>query len=151
MVRVYAKVRAAAMVAAGGLVVAAFLSSHDPEFPFASAWIAAVFHPQPQQRATVAPAPAAAAPGPRAYSPPPVPPRISADTATPKQRARRIPPRRKPMTPGALASTVLHLKPFSVETRYLSYAGYLRYLFHQKTGRWISLAEAAETLAVPRR
>ena len=44
-------------------------------------------------------------------------------------------------TPGPYAN-VKNLKPFSAETSYMSLAGYLRYVTHQKTSQWLTRLEA---------
>jgi len=44
-------------------------------------------------------------------------------------------------TPGPYAN-VTNLKPFSAETAYMSLAGYLRYLTHQRTNQWLTYTEA---------
>jgi hypothetical protein len=44
-------------------------------------------------------------------------------------------------TTGAYAD-VRNLKPFSAETDHMSLAGYLRYLTHQRTSRWLTYPEA---------
>jgi hypothetical protein len=44
-------------------------------------------------------------------------------------------------TPGPYAN-VKDLKPFSAETSYMSLAGYLRYVTHQKTSQWLTRLEA---------
>jgi hypothetical protein len=46
-----------------------------------------------------------------------------------------------PGTPGPYAS-VTNLNPFSAETDYMSLAGYLRYLTHQRTSQWLTYPEA---------
>ncbi len=46
-----------------------------------------------------------------------------------------------PATTGAYAD-VGNLKPFSAETAYMSLAGYLRYLTHQRTSQWLTYPEA---------
>ena len=45
------------------------------------------------------------------------------------------------VTPGQVAN-VKNLTPFSVETAYMSLAGYLRYLTHQQTSQWLTRSEA---------
>jgi hypothetical protein len=44
-------------------------------------------------------------------------------------------------TPGPYAN-VKNLKPFNAETSYMSLAGYLRYVTHQKTSQWLTRLEA---------
>ena len=44
-------------------------------------------------------------------------------------------------TPGQYAD-VKNLKPFSAEADFMSLAGYLRYLTHQRTSQWLTHAEA---------
>lgn len=43
--------------------------------------------------------------------------------------------------PGSYAD-VRNLKPFSAEADYMSLAGYLRYLTHQRTSQWLTHQEA---------
>lgn len=42
------------------------------------------------------------------------------------------------------------LKPFSVETSYLSLPGYVRYWVHREEGRWITYAQATEIVKASR-
>lgn len=44
-------------------------------------------------------------------------------------------------TPGPYAD-VKNLKPFGAETSYMSLAGYLRYVTHQRTSQWLTRLEA---------
>jgi hypothetical protein len=44
-------------------------------------------------------------------------------------------------TPGSYAD-VRSLKPFSAEAGYMSLAGYLRYVTHQRTSQWLTHQEA---------
>jgi hypothetical protein len=53
--------------------------------------------------------------------------------------------------PAANAQTVADikvstLKPFTPEANFMSLPGYLRYLVHQQTGRWVTYAEAARAV-----
>ena len=42
---------------------------------------------------------------------------------------------------------VSNLTPFTAETNFMSLPGYLRYVNHQATGEWISVAEATRIVA----
>lgn len=42
--------------------------------------------------------------------------------------------------------TVSNLKGFSAEANFMSLPGYLRYLMYQKTGQWMTYAEARRTV-----
>ena len=46
-----------------------------------------------------------------------------------------------PGTTGPYAN-VTNLEPLSAETAYMSLAGYLRYLTHQRTNQWLTYTEA---------
>jgi hypothetical protein len=52
------------------------------------------------------------------------------------------------MMPGALE--LRGLRPFSADTHYMSLLGYVRYSVHERTGRWITYAEAARLVYPPR-
>ena len=42
---------------------------------------------------------------------------------------------------------VINLSPFTAETSFMSLPGYFRYLNHQATGQWLTLAEATRLVA----
>ena len=66
----------------------------------------------------------------------------TAPQTTPQQQPSTQQPAPAPAgTPGQYAD-VKNLKPFSAEADFMSLAGYLRYLTHQRTSQWLTHAEA---------
>jgi hypothetical protein len=69
----------------------------------------------------------------------------SAQTTAPQPMTQPQPATQPPtapaMTPGPYPD-VKNLKPFSAETAFMSLAGYLRYVTHQRTSQWLTRLEA---------
>jgi hypothetical protein len=66
---------------------------------------------------------------------------VSAQTTAPQPATQPATAPAPAMTPGPYAD-VKNLKPFSAETAYMSLAGYLRYVTHQRTSQWLTRLEA---------